>query len=72
MAKRLSEIDQTGTHTVLEITGDESVRILEMGVTPGIQVQIIRRAPLGYPMEIRVRGYLLSLRKPEADSIVVE
>lgn len=72
MEKALSEINKPGTHLVKKIVGDDSVRILEMGITPGIELQIIRRAPLGYPMEIKVRGYLLSLRKTEADCILVE
>ena len=47
-------------------------RIEEMGVTPGEAVEMVRRAPLGDPIEIRIRGYLLSLRKDEADFIQVE
>jgi ferrous iron transport protein A len=46
-------------------------RIVEMGVTPGEQVEVIRYAPMGDPIEIRIRGYLLSLRKQEADRIKV-
>ena len=47
-------------------------RIEEMGVTPGEPVEIIRYAPLGDPIEIKVRGYHLSLRKQEADRIKVK
>lgn len=47
-------------------------RLLEMGLTRGTPVEIIRHAPLGDPVEIKVRGYLLSLRKCEADHIVVD
>ncbi len=50
---------------------DDYERIVEMGVTPGEEVEIIRYAPLGDPIEIRVRGYLLSLRKAEAERIKV-
>lgn len=50
---------------------DDYERIVEMGVTPGEQVEIIRYAPMGDPIEIRVRGYLLSLRKAEAERIKV-
>jgi ferrous iron transport protein A len=50
---------------------DDYERIVEMGVTPGEQVEIIRYAPMGDPIEIRVRGYLLSLRKTEAERIKV-
>ena len=44
---------------------------MEMGLTPGAEVQIIRFAPLGDPIEIEVRGYRLSLRKREAEGIQV-
>lgn len=47
-------------------------RIVEMGVTPGEEVEVIRYAPMGDPVEIRIRGYLLSLRKTEAERIKVE
>ena len=50
---------------------DDYERIVEMGVTPGEEIEIIRYAPLGDPIEIRVRGYLLSLRKAEAERIKV-
>jgi ferrous iron transport protein A len=43
-----------------------------MGITPGATVEAVRRAPLGDPVEFRVRGYHLSLRKGEADLVEVE
>ena len=46
-------------------------RLEEMGVTPGEKVKVIRFAPLGDPVEIRIRGYLLSMRKEEAALIQV-
>jgi Fe2+ transport system protein FeoA len=46
-------------------------RILEMGLTEGEEVELVRRAPLGDPLEIRIRSYELSLRKTEAARIVV-
>lgn len=51
---------------------DACERIEEMGVTPGEFVEIIRYAPLGDPIEIKIRGYSLSLRKQEADRIKVK
>lgn len=54
------------------IESDDCERIEEMGVTPGEQVEVIRYAPLGDPIEIKIRGYLLSLRKEEAQLIQVE
>lgn len=46
-------------------------RLREMGVVPGTKIQLIRRAPLGDPIEISLRGSLLSLRKSEAEQIEV-
>ncbi|NBK21062.1 MAG: ferrous iron transport protein A [Spirochaetia bacterium] len=53
-------------------TGAMRQRILDMGVTPNVQVQLIKIAPLGDPVEITVRGYQLSLRKSEAALIQVQ
>jgi ferrous iron transport protein A len=50
---------------------DTCARLEEMGVTPGETVEIIRYAPLGDPIEIRIRGYLLAMRKEEADLIQI-
>ncbi len=50
---------------------DDCERISEMGVTPGEEVEVIRYAPLGDPIEIKVRGYSLSIRKEEAAFIKV-
>lgn len=47
-------------------------RIMDMGITTGVTVKLIRVAPLGDPIEVTVRGYQLSLRKDEAASIQVE
>ena len=47
-------------------------RIMDMGMTPGVQVKVIKVAPLGDPVEVTVRGYELSLRKADADIIMVE
>lgn len=46
-------------------------RLLEMGLCPGVMVDVIRRAPLGDPLEVRVRGYLLSLRLDQAAQVSV-
>jgi len=46
-------------------------RLLEMGLTRGTEVEIIRFAPLGDPIEISVRGYRLSLRREEAESVLL-
>ncbi|MFM7716053.1 MAG: ferrous iron transport protein A [Microcystis sp.] len=47
-------------------------KLLSMGLTPGTEFTVIRVAPLGDPVEIRVRGFHLSLRKQEADALIVE
>lgn len=54
-----------------ELPPDQRARLMEMGLTPGAEVQLIRYAPLGDPIEIEVRGYRLSLRKREAEGIRV-
>ena len=53
-------------------TGTAFVRLREMGVLAGTRVTLIRTAPLGDPIEIKVRGYNLTLRKSEADHVLVE
>lgn len=47
-------------------------RLLEMGLTKGTDIEIIRFAPMGDPIEISVRGYRLSLRRVEAESVVIQ
>ncbi len=66
---------QTGQHArVQDVQGDDSLalRIMEMGLLPGAEIELIGRAPLGDPLEIRVAGYHLSLRKAEAHRVVIE
>jgi ferrous iron transport protein A len=48
------------------------LRLMEMGLVPGAPVRVEKRAPFGGPMELRVRGYLLSIRLDEAKHLVVE
>lgn len=48
------------------------LRLLEMGLTEGVACRVVRYAPLGDPMEVRVRGYSLSLRRDEAEGVLVE
>ena len=72
--RRLPTLDQLpiGASTVVQrVGGDRSVarRLMEMGLLPGTQIEAIRRAPLGDPLEIRLRGYLLSLRLADAAHI---
>lgn len=51
---------------------DISVRLLEMGLTPGTELQVIGTAPLGDPLELDLRGYRLSVRKTEASRVEVD
>ncbi|MBI1902326.1 MAG: ferrous iron transport protein A [Planctomycetia bacterium] len=51
---------------------DVGLRLLEMGLTPGVEVRYIGAAPLGDPLELEVRGYRLSLRRSEAARVTVE
>jgi len=56
----------------IRVRGEMNKLIVEMGVTPGTVVEVERVAPLGDPIDIKVKGYHLSLRKDEADGIEVE
>jgi ferrous iron transport protein A len=60
--------------TVTRIDGDDetTVRLLEMGLTPGVELAVLGVAPLGDPLELELRGYRLSIRKSEAARIEVE
>ena len=62
------------TVTVKKLTGEGAVkrRIMDMGITKGVEVYIRKVAPLGDPVEVTVRGYELSLRIAEAEMIEVE
>ncbi len=63
-----------GTRAVVTgfAAGEVPGRLLEMGVLPGTIVEMVRLAPLGDPMDVRVRGYHLSLRRHEARLVEVE
>ena len=53
--------------------GDElSVRLLEMGLTPGVEVALVGAAPLGDPLELELRGYRLSVRRTEAARVEID
>ena len=66
---------EIGTSVVvarIDGTDDIAMRLMEMGLTPGVSVQVIGTAPLGDPIEVEVRGYRLSLRRSEAARVEVE
>lgn len=54
------------------LTGVLKRRLIDMGITPGIIIKVIKTAPLGDPIEIRLRGYELSIRRSEAKKIIVK
>lgn len=64
-------IGESARVTAVNGTGRVTQRLLEMGVIPGVAVQVVKMAPFGDPIEIRVRGYSLAMRRCEADSIEV-
>ena len=70
----LREIPVGGTAKVVKIHGEGAVkrRIMDMGITKGVEIYVRKVAPLGDPIEITVRGYELSLRKADAENIEVE
>ena len=63
---------QQGKVTSISTTGAMKRRIMDMGVTPGVEIRVVKVAPLGDPVEVNVRGYELSLRKDEAAQIQVQ
>ena len=72
--KNLKETKIGETVKVVKLHGEGAVkrRIMDMGITKGIEVYIRKVAPLGDPIEVTVRGYELSLRKADAEMIEVE
>ena len=55
-----------------DVASSQRIRLLEMGLTEGTEFQIVRLAPLGDPIDVKVRGYHLSLRRKEAGGIRVK
>lgn len=72
--KTLKESRVGDTVRVVKLHGEGAVRrrIMDMGLTKGVEVQIRKVAPLGDPIEVTVRGYELSIRKADAEMIEVE
>jgi len=70
----LREVSVGKTVTVKKLTGTGPVkrRIMDMGITKGVEIFVRKVAPLGDPVEVTVRGYELSLRKADAEMIEVE
>ena len=72
--KTLKNVAVGQTVTVKKLTGEGPVkrRIMDMGITKGVEIYVRKVAPLGDPVEVTVRGYELSFRKADAEMIEVE
>ena len=72
--KTLRQIKVGGHAKVVKLHGEGAVRrrIMDMGITKGVEIFVRKAAPLGDPIELNLRGYELSLRKDDADMIEVE
>lgn len=72
--KTLKEIKVGQTVKVVKVHGEGAIRrrIMDMGITRGVEIYVRKMAPLGDPMEIFIRGYELSLRKADAEMVEVE
>lgn len=70
----LRDIPVGGSAKVIKLTGTGAVkrRIMDMGLTKGAEVKVVKVAPLGDPLQLNVRGYELSIRKDEAETVEVE
>ena len=74
MKKKLSDMTIGESGVITEVGGEGRIRrrLFDMGVTPGADVFLRKKAPLGDPYEVTLRGYELTLRKTEAENVPVE
>ncbi len=72
--KTLKEVKIGKTAKVVKLHGEGAIRrrIMDMGITKGVEIYVRKVAPLGDPIEINVRGYELSIRKDDAEMVEVE
>jgi ferrous iron transport protein A len=72
--KTLRDVPIGQTARVVKLTGEGALkrRIMDMGITKGVDVYVRKVAPLGDPLEVTVRGYELSVRKSDAENILIE
>lgn len=72
--RKLSDLSPGDRGRVSGMGGDADAmrRLMEMGLMRGTTVEVVRRAPLGDPLEVKVRGFMLTLRRSEAEHIEVE
>lgn len=73
MEKRLDELVIGESGVIKSVTGEGKIRrrLFDMGVTPNAEVFLRKKAPLGDPIEVTLRGYELTLRKSEAQNVIV-
>ena len=73
-AKTLKDVPVGKTVRVVKVNGEGAIRrrIMDMGITRGVEIYVRKVAPLGDPMELNLRGYELTLRKADAEKIDVE
>lgn len=74
MEKKLSEFALGEKGVIKTVAGEGKIRrrLFDMGVTPGAEVYLRKKAPLGDPLEVTIRGYELTLRKTEAECVLME
>ncbi|MBR3081692.1 MAG: ferrous iron transport protein A [Clostridiales bacterium] len=72
--RTLRQVKVGETVKVTKLTGEGAVkrRIMDMGITKGVEIYVRKVAPLGDPVEVTVRGYELSLRKADAEMVIIE
>ena len=72
--RRLHQLEPGTKAVILDVEGNTTLRqkLLGMRLTKGVEIKVVRNAPLKDPMEIEVRGYNLSIRKAEAEKVIVE
>lgn len=72
--KTLRDVKIGETVKVTKVEGEGAIkrRIMDMGITKGVEIYVRKIAPLGDPVEVTVRGYELSVRKADAEMIIVE
>lgn len=71
VAKTAASLDLGRSGVIEDVDGDDAttLRLLEMGLVPGTSITLIKRAPMGDPLQLQVRGYHLSLRRSEAQRV---
>ena len=72
--KSLKDVKVGETATVVKLHGEGATkrRIMDMGITKGVEIHVRKVAPLGDPMELNIRGYELSIRKADAEMVEIQ